>query len=136
MPRSLPRVILLAVTAALGATGASAQPGQLDHVAACRLDSRTVALSFTFKGGACQEPGVAIVENAGGGVGNVTVPTEDTAEICTMQIVPVEYAGALPAGSQYTALDIAVLSPDGDVQALGSAGIVEDGAQCGPLPTD
>jgi hypothetical protein len=134
MPRPSTPAIVLAATMLLGVSGASAQPGQLDHVAACRLDPETVALRFTFEGGACQQPGEAMFEDAGGGVGNVAVPTETTAEICTMQVVPVQFAGELPADESFTAFDIVVLDPQGDVQALGSAGIVEAGRECGDVP--
>jgi hypothetical protein len=137
MPRSKTRAIVLAAATLLGLSGASAQPGQLDNVAACRLDPQTVHLRFTFEGGACQQPGEAIVEDAGGGIGNVTVPTEDTAEICTMQIVPVEFAGELPADMEYTTFDITVLATDGErVQALGSAGIIDDGPECEANPAE
>lgn len=136
MPRSKSRALILAAATLIGVSGASAQPGQLDHVTACRLDPQTVHLRFTFEGGACQQPGQAIVEDAGGGIGNVTVPTEETAEVCTMQIVPVEYAGELPADRTYTAFDIVVLSTNGDVQALGSAGILDDSPECNVMPAD
>lgn len=135
MPIARPSGAALLLACLLGATGSAAQPaGQLDHVAACRIDPGTVALRFTFEGGACQEPGEATLEDAGGGIGNVTVPTEDTAETCTMQIVPVQYAGELAAGEDYTTFDITVLDPEGGVQALGSAGIVEAGLECGDVP--
>lgn len=135
MPNSRTSGAALVLACLLGATGVAAQPaGQLDHVAACRLDSDTVALRFTFEGSACQQPGEAELEDAGGGIGNVTVPTEDTAEVCTMQIVPVQFAGELAAGEDYTTFDIAVLNPEGEVQALGSAGIVEAGLECGDVP--
>lgn len=136
MPRSKTRAIVLAAATLIGLSGASAQPGQLDHVAACRLDPQTVHLRFTFEGGACQQPGEAIVEDAGGGIGDVTVPTEDTAEICTMQIVPVEVAAELAAEEDYTTFDIVVLNPHGEVQALGSAGIVDDGPECEVEPAE
>ena len=136
MPRSKTRAIVIVAATLVGLSGASAQPGQLDHVAACRLDPETVHLRFTFEGGACQQPGQAIVEDAGGGIGNVTVPTEDTSEVCTMQIVPVEYADELPADRSYTAFDIVVLGTHGDVQALGSAGILDDSPECEPKPSE
>lgn len=137
MPIFRPSAAAVLLTCLLGAAGAAAQPaGQLDHVAACRLDPETVALRFTFEGGACQQPGEPTLEDAGGGIGNVTVPTEETAEVCTMQIVPVQFAAELAAGPDYTTFDIAVLNPAGEVQALGSAGIVEAGADCGELPVE
>lgn len=130
MPKLKPKAIALAAVIACCASGVLAQPGQLDNLSACRLDPERVALQFTFEGGACQQPGEAIVEAAEGGVGNVTVPTETVGEVCTMQIVPVEFSGALAAPEEITALDIVVLSPEDEAQALGSTDVMTSGPEC------
>ncbi|MHB1101286.1 MAG: hypothetical protein ACYC0C_00620 [Devosia sp.] len=112
----------------LAATGALAEATRpLDALGACRLDESRVALRFTFEGGACQQPGEPTLEHGKDGLGNVTVPTENVGEICTMQIVPVQFAGVLDAGAAITSLDITVLKPNGNRQALGSVDVVADG---------
>ena len=110
---------------------ASAQATRpLDNLAACRLDDGRVALNFTFEGGACQQPGTATVEPARGGVAAVTVPTEATAEVCTMQVVPVEVTETLAVDAEAITLDITVLARDGRPQALGSTDIATAGPAC------
>jgi hypothetical protein len=120
----------LAAAALFSASGALAQPGQLDQLSACRLDPDRIVLRFTFEGGACQQPGEVTVEPAEGGVANVTVPTEEVGDVCTMQIVPVEFESVLDAPEEITALDISVLNPQGEPQALGSSDILTSGPEC------
>ena len=98
----------------------------LDNLSACRLDEARIALRFTFEGGACQEAGAASLLPADGVIGNVTVPTENVGEMCTMQIVPVGFAGVVDAGEEIITLDITVLSPEGRPQALGSTDVIID----------
>ncbi|MHB1110072.1 MAG: hypothetical protein ACYCZU_07140 [Devosia sp.] len=118
----------LALAAAFVATGALAEATRpLDALGACRLDEARIVLRFTFEGGACQQPGEATVVRGKDGIGNVTVPTANVGEICTMQIVPVVFSGVLDAGEAITSLDITVLKPNGNRQALGSTDVVADG---------
>lgn len=113
--------------ATLIATSALAQSTRpLDHLGACRLDEARIALRFTFEGGACQQPGAASLLPGEGGIGNVTVPTENVGEVCTMQIVQVPFEGIVDAGEEIITLDITVLSPEGAPQALGSTDVVDD----------
>jgi hypothetical protein len=121
--------VLGIVAATLIATTSLAQGTRpLDNLSACRLDEARIALSFTFEGGACQEPGEAsLLPN--GSIGSVTVPTENVGEVCTMQIVPVGFEGVADAGDEIVSLDITVLSPEGEPQALGSTDIIDDEEQ-------
>jgi hypothetical protein len=103
----------------------------LDNLSACRLDEARIALRFTFEGGACQEAGEASLLPADGANGNVTEPTENVGEVCTMQIVPVGFEGVVDATEEIVSLDITVLSPEGRPQALGSMDIIDDeGKEC------
>jgi len=121
----------LALATALAATGALAEATRpLDALSACRLDDNRVVLRFTFEGGACQKPGEASLLPDNGGVGIVTVPTENVGEVCTMQIVPVEFSGVLDASVKVTTLDITVLKPDGNRQALGSTDVMIGPEEC------
>jgi hypothetical protein len=121
----------LGMAAALMATASLAQGTRpLDAISACRLDEARIALRFTFEGGACQQPGEASLLPEEGGIGNVTVPTTNVGEMCTMQIVPVEFAHVLDAAKDITTLDIVVLSPEGQPQSLGSTDIEDGDEEC------
>jgi len=98
----------------------------LDALSACRLDDSRVVIRFTFEGGACQQPGEPTLEPGDGGVGAVSIPTENVGDVCTLQIVPVEFAGVVDAGSSITSLDVTVLDPDGGRLGLGSTDVVDD----------
>jgi hypothetical protein len=120
---------LAAILLATGVLAEETRP--LDALSACRLDENRVALQFTFEGGACQKPGEATLDAAKGGVGNVTVPTHNEGDVCTMQIVPVEFSGVLTADPEITSLDITVLKPDGkNRQALGSVDVATGPEEC------
>lgn len=132
--RRLPGTTLVLFPLLVGSAWAQATR-PLDNLTACRLDDSRVALGFTFEGGACQQPGTATVDSAQGGVAAVTIPTEETAEVCTMQVVPVAVAEALPVDADAITLDITVLAPDGRPQALGSTDIATAGAACALSPS-
>jgi len=75
-----------------------------------------VQLQLTFDGGACQavdapQPG-AVTDGALA----VTISTRGTAEICTMQIVPIAVDVTVPAAAEVTALQVTVLGTDGQPQ--------------------
>ena len=53
----------------------------------------------------------------------VTIPTESTSDVCTMQIVPVEFTGLIPVEPLTEMLAITVLAPDGQAKATGSVTI-------------
>ncbi|MDP1731949.1 MAG: hypothetical protein Q8L54_12400 [Devosia sp.] len=121
----------LGLAAAFVATGALAEATRpLDALGACRLDDSRVALRFTFEGGACQQPGEPFLARGKDGIGNVTVPTANVGEICTMQIVPVQFAGVVDAPETITTLDITVLKPNGNRQALGSTDVATGPEEC------
>jgi hypothetical protein len=119
------------VAATLIATAAFGQGTRpLDGLGACRLDEERVALTFTFEGGACQQPGEASVLPGDGGVANVTVPTSNVGDVCTMQIVPVNFAGVVDASKEIITLDVTVVNPEGQPQALGSTDIADGDEPC------
>ena len=121
----------LGLAAAFAATSALAEATRpLDALSACRLDEARIVLHFIFEGGACQEPGEASLLPDKGGIGMVTVPTVNVGDVCTLQVVPVEFAGVVNAGKDITTLDITVLKPDGNRQALGSTDVVDGDEVC------
>ena len=84
-----------------------------------------VQLKLTFEGGACQsvdapQPG-AITDDALA----VAIPTHATAEMCTMQIVPIAIDVAVPAPTEVTALQVTVLGTDGQPQFGGRIDIAD-----------
>lgn len=104
----------------------------LDELKACRLDAASVSLAFIYDGGACQQTGEAKAELIEGDTATVTVPTINTAEVCTMQVVKVNFAGIVPVPEAVTKLDVQVLSPEGEVVATSEAEIAPNGPECLP----
>lgn len=117
--RALGLAAAIAVTS--GALAEATRP--LDAISACRLDDNRIVLRFTFEGGACQQPGDAVVTRGKDGLGIVTVPTTNVGEMCTMQIVDVPFEKVVTAEKAITTLDITVTKPGGGRQALGSTDI-------------
>ncbi|HEV7346300.1 MAG TPA: hypothetical protein VGN60_11790 [Devosia sp.] len=108
---------------------AQAQPG-FSQLTACRVDTERVLLNAFFDGGACQavEP-VDIGERAGTTLA-VAIPTSSTAEVCTMQIVPVETMQVLEVPRAVTSLDVSALDPHGNQIAHGITEVDEAGPAC------
>lgn len=86
---------------------------------ACRIDAERVLLRATFDGGACQAVEPADLAEPRGTVVAVTIPTTSTAEICTMQIVPVEVEQVLEAPEPIHELDVTVIDPNNNPAAHG-----------------
>ena len=102
----------------------------LDAISACRLDADRIVLRFTFEGGACQQPGEAVLARGKDGLGAVTVPTSNVGEVCTMQVVDVPFEQVVAAEKAVTTLDITVTRPEGGRQALGSTDISTGPEEC------
>lgn len=117
------RLQIAAIALALGATGAAAQPApEPSDLSACRLESGQVAVALTFEGSACQNPGEATVVD-GGSIVSLSLPTVSTAEVCTMQVVPVSWSGHIDASENARTLSVEVLGPQGQLQAMGDTAI-------------
>ena len=82
-----------------------------------------VATRFSYEGGACDRTIKAEVAAPANGIAAVSVPTLRLSEICTMQIVPVDYSGVLAIDPTTTELEITVLDPDGKPVAKGSVAL-------------
>ncbi len=116
-------LVLLAVLAPISATAAVAEPAPLTSATATWTEDGKVVLAVTFDGSACEEPGEAQVSAGDDITDEVTIPTVSTAEVCTMQIVPVEFTGTIAVEPLTTTLAIAVLDTDGQIKASGSVEI-------------
>lgn len=86
---------------------------------ATRLDGDQVQLKLTFEGGACQAVDEPALGEISGDTLAVSIPTHDTSEICTMQIVQIPVDVTIAAGSAVSALDVTVLRPNGEPQVNG-----------------
>jgi hypothetical protein len=127
------RPIVIALAAIALPSFALAQDlAPLEELKACRLDAATVSLAFIYDGGACQQTGEAKAELIEGDTATVTVPTVNTAEVCTMQVVKVNFAGLVPVPEEVTKLDVQVLSPEGEVVAASDTDIAPNGPDCLP----
>jgi hypothetical protein len=87
---------------------------------ATRLDADQVQLKLTFEGGACQAVDEPVLGDVSGGTLAVTVPTHDTSEMCTMQIVQIPVDVTIDAGADVTALDVTIQAPSGQPQHSGT----------------
>jgi hypothetical protein len=119
MTRAL--VLALMLTPALLA---SAQAAELTDLTATRTGDDQVRLTFTFEGGACQE----IEAPASGGITEtemtVIIPSRNTGEICTMQIVPIPVDVTVNAFPEMQTVHVQVLGPNRETQAEGIAQIL------------
>jgi hypothetical protein len=104
----------------------------LDELKACRLDAATVSLAFIYDGGACEQTGEAQAAIVEGDTATIIVPTTSTAEVCTMQVVKVNFAGIVPVTDAVARLDVQVLSPGGDVVAASDTDIAPNSPECLP----
>ena len=109
---------------ALPATALGEEPPALTSATATWTAENKVALSVTYDGGACEETGVARVESADVLTDIVVIPTYATAEVCTMQIVPVTFEGVIAVEPLTERLSILVLGPEGRTVAAGAVDIV------------
>lgn len=87
---------------------------------ATRLDADQVQLKLTFEGGACQAVDEPVLGDVSGGTLAVTIPTHDTSEMCTMQIVQIPVDVTIAAGADVTALDVTIRAPGGQPQHSGT----------------
>ncbi len=104
----------------------------LSELKACRVDPDTVSLAFIYDGGACEQTGDATADVIEGDTATVTVPTAATAEVCTMQVVKVNFAGLVTVPEAVSKLDVQVLSPGGEVVAASETEVAPNSPDCLP----
>ena len=127
MPRPFLRT-LLTLTGVVGVVSvALAQDtAALRDVMVCQGEHSEVRLTFSFDGSACISPEMALVETSNiSGIASVTVPTSAGAEVCTMQLAPVQVSQVIAVDPETTALSIVVLDPEDRPIASGDAEIAE-----------
>jgi hypothetical protein len=123
--------IPLALAAGLFCTGVFAEdaPG-FTALSACRIDEDRVLLRATFEGSACQSVEPADLAEPRGTIVAVTIPSARTAEICTMQIVPIEVEQVIEAPEPIFDLDVTALDPDNNPVAHGVIELEEAAPDC------
>jgi hypothetical protein len=117
-------LVTLAFAACPVVAVAAAPPPPVTEAHAVWTEEGHVQLDVTWDGGACEEPGEPAVEAGSDGTNTVVVPTVETAEVCTLQIVPVTFSGLIAVEPTAETLSIMVLAPDGQPKATGSVEIV------------
>ena len=117
------RVPLALVLMALPVASLAMQPPPLTAATAVWTEDGKVELSVTYEGSACEEPGEAAVVAGPDTTDVVTIPTSATSEVCTLQIVPVAYAGVIAVQPSTRTLPITILDFDGQPKATGTATI-------------
>lgn len=123
MPHAIAQALVVATTLVPLAAVAAAEPPPITEATAVWTDEGKVELSVTYDGGACDEPGDPRVEAGPTTTDAVFIPTTETAEVCTMQIVPVTYEGVIPVEPDTRTLAITVLDFKGQPKATGSVDI-------------
>jgi hypothetical protein len=130
MSRTLP-AILLALAVGLCCTGAFAEDvAGFTSLSACRIDENRVLLRATFDGSACQRVEPAGLAEPRGTIVAVTIPTSRTAEICTMQLVPIETEQVIDAPEPVFELDVTAIDPDNNPVAYGLVELDERATDC------
>ena len=115
-------IALAAVTMPIAAV-AAAPPPPITGATAVWAEEGHVQLSVTWEGSACEQPGTAEVTSGQQDVDEVMIPTVETAEVCTMQIVEVAYSDLIAVEPTTTTLAVTILDPAGQPRATGSVQI-------------
>lgn len=99
-------------------------------LSACRLDPERIVLTYAFDGSACQAVGEISAAEPRGTIAAVTIPTRETSQVCTMQIVAIEGSEVLDLSEPVVDLDVTALHPDNRVQTYGLIEATEDDPAC------
>ncbi len=129
--RNTMATIPLSLAAALCCSAVLAQESaSFSQLSACRIDAERILLRATFDGSPCWavEP-AQLSEPRGTGVA-VHLPTSSTAEICTMNIVPVSTEQVIEAPEPIVDLDVTAATPQNDVMAQGVIEVSEGQGDC------
>ena len=130
MRRSLAAVpVLLAAGLCAGAVVAQ-EVANFTALSACRIDAERILIKATFAGSACWSVEPAGLAEPRGTIVAVHLPTVSTAEICTMQIVPVSTEQVIEAPEPVIDLDVSALDPENNRVAHGVIEATEGQADC------
>jgi hypothetical protein len=123
--------IPLALAAALcGGASLAQEVASFTELSACRIDAERILIKATFDGSACWAVEAAGLAEPRGTIVAVHFPTTSTAEICTMQIVPVTTEQVIEAPEPVIDLDVAALDPENNRVAHGVIEASEGQGDC------
>lgn len=119
----------LAATIALATAGfAHAQQAGvvLDDLDADRINATQISIDFEYDGSACETVLPATVGEPADGTLAVTFPTEETGDVCTMQMVEIEVEQTVQADASVTEVEVTLLAPDGSVRGTATDTVDND----------
>jgi hypothetical protein len=123
------RVAFFAVFCCSGAVFAQ-EVASFTALSACRVDEDHVLVRATFDGGACQAVGPAQMAEPRGTIVAVHFPTISTSEMCTMQVVPVDFIQVIEASVVIADLAVSVSDPQNNLLAEGQVEVDEYAPDC------
>ena len=121
--------VALAATLCCGAVLAQEAAG-FTQLSACRIDAEHVLIRATFDGSPCWAVEAAQPSEPRGTGVAVHLPTSSTAEICTMNIVPVSTEQVIEAPEPTSDLEVTAATPQNHVMAHGVIEISEGQGDC------
>lgn len=128
------RLYIYAVAAAAMVTAVAAQEAEpaLKELFACRIDNAQVRLQFKFESSPCWETTAPEVSAGSGEPADalVTIGTEATGDVCTMNLVVAEFDQALAIAEPANAVEVNITTPEGAVIGTGVAAVAEPGPEC------
>ncbi len=130
MPRTMASIPLaLAIAVCCGAALAQ-EAASFTQLSACRIDAERILLRATFDGSPCWAVEPAQLAEPRGTIVAVHLPTRSTAEICTMNIVPVSTEQVIEAPDPIADLDVTAAAPQNEVMAQGVIEVKEGQGGC------
>ncbi len=121
--------VFLAASLCVGAVIAQ-EAADFTALSACRIDAERILIKATFDGSACWSVEPAGLAEPRGTIVAVHLPTISTAEICTMQIVPVSTEQVIEAHEPVVDLSVTAADPDNNVVASGLIEATEGQVDC------
>jgi hypothetical protein len=87
------------------------------------MNDTQIRIEFDYQGGACEKPGPAETGAVVDGALAVTIPTEATSDVCTLQMSRNEVEVAVPADRSVKQVEVTLLAPDGGVIGTGASAV-------------
>lgn len=115
----MPRLITMLSVLLLAGGAVAGEWPEFDSLSACRADATQVRISLSFMGSPCIAAQKAVVRRVQGGVQQVRVRFAPTAEVCTMNIVPVQASQTIKAAPGARTLAVIATHGQGGTIAAG-----------------
>lgn len=102
------------------------QTMQLKDLDADRINPTQITVEFEYDGSACENVGPAVIGDLVDGTLAVSFPVQQTAEVCTQQIVENEVEQTIAAEAIISRIDVTLTGADGAVIATGTTNVDPD----------